>query len=185
MDLIRKVLTVMALGLCVGVLQLHANEGDGHDAAHVHGDAEAEKASYVEAPQRCKCCNMDRNKFAHSRALVGYQDGTTVGTYSINCAVIELDATAAKKVKLISVADFRSKKLIDAKSAVWVIGGSVRGVMTKTPKWAFADRKGADGFIKDSGGKIATFDEVLAATREEIAGRGYRNTHGHESHEHT
>ena len=42
--------------------------------------------------------------------------------------------------------------------------------MTPVAKWAFANKKDADAFIKANGGKPATFDEALKAA-EKGAGR--------------
>jgi len=67
------------------------------------------------------------------------------------------------------VADYNTKKLIDAKSAAWVIGGTKKGVMTPVAKWAFADKKEADAFIKANGGKPATFGEALKAAEKELS----------------
>jgi len=39
------------------------------------------------------------------------------------------------------VGDFGTKKLIDAEKALWVLGGSKPGVMTKRGKWALRRRK--------------------------------------------
>ncbi len=38
------------------------------------------------------------------------------------------------------VADYGTKKLIDAEKAIWVVGGSVQGVMTRNAKWAFENK---------------------------------------------
>ncbi len=127
-------------------------------------------ADRVEAPESCSYCGMDRTQFAQSRMLVGYADGTTVGTCSINCVAIDLGKNADKKVKAFQVADYTTKKLIDARTASWVMGGNVRGVMTSVAKWAFATREDADRFIKEFGGTPATFDEALKAAVEENGG---------------
>jgi nitrous oxide reductase accessory protein NosL len=126
-------------------------------------------ADRVEAPAECKQCGMDRTKFSHSRMLATYSDGSSVGTCSINCSVLDIKESKGKEVKSIQVADYNTRKLIDAKTATWVIGGSKRGVMTPVAKWAFADKKDADAFIKQNGGKPATFDEALKASDEELA----------------
>ena len=59
------------------------------------------------------------------------------------------------------MADYGTKKLIDAEKAVWVVGGSVQGVMTKNAKWAFENKADAGKFIKQNGGSLATFDDAL------------------------
>ena len=127
-------------------------------------------AEKVEAPDSCKHCGMDRTTFAHSRMVVTYIDSSSAGTCSINCVVTDLKE-AKKEVKSFQVADYNSKKLTDAKTATWVIGGSKKGVMTKTAKWAFAEKSDADAFIKANGGKLASFDEALKAAEKDEAER--------------
>lgn len=127
-------------------------------------------ADKVEAPDSCKQCGMDRAKFAHSRMVVTYTGGNSTGTCSINCVVTDLKETK-KEVKSYLVADYNTRKLTDAGSATWVIGGSKKGVMTTIAKWAFADKADAAAFIKANGGKLATFDEALKAAEKDEADR--------------
>lgn len=124
-------------------------------------------AEKVEAPAECKLCGMDRTKFAHSRMVVTYTDGSSTGTCSLNCVVKDMMGAKGKKVASFRVADYNSKKLIDAKTATWVMGGDKRGVMTRVPKWAFAGESDAKLFVKAHGGKVATFDEVVKASQSE------------------
>jgi len=133
----------------------------------------------VEAPADCKHCGMNRTQFAQSRMVVTYQDGST-GTCSINCVVVDMKANKGKEVKSFQVGDYDSKKLIDAKTATWVIGGKKKGVMTPVAKWAFAEKSGAEKFIKTTGGKLATFDDVLKATEKELADQD--KPKGHSGH---
>jgi nitrous oxide reductase accessory protein NosL len=138
-------------------------------------------AEKVEAPDSCKHCGMNRTKFSHSRMVVTYADGST-GTCSINCVVIDMKETK-KEVTSFQVGDYNSKKLINAKTATWVIGGSKKGVMTPVAKWAFAEKKDAEAFIKKNGGKPATFDDMVKATENELAERDAPKEHkGHGDH---
>jgi copper chaperone NosL len=122
----------------------------------------------VEAPDTCEDCGMNRTQFAHSRMLIVYQDGLTSGTCSIHCTAHELEHSEGKPVKSLLVADYAHKqKLVDAKKAVWVLGGSQKGVMTKEAKWAFEKKEDAEVFITMNGGKLATFEEVLALAAHE------------------
>jgi hypothetical protein len=116
----------------------------------------------------CKYCGMDRKTFAHSRMLVTYEDGSSMGTCSLHCTAIELALNIDKTPKSIEVGDFKTKKLIDAEKASWVIGGSKPGVMTKRAKWAFESKADADAFIKENGGKPASFDEAIKAAYEDM-----------------
>jgi copper chaperone NosL len=111
----------------------------------------------------CTLCGMNREKFAHSRVYIQFSDGSSTGTCSINCAAYELKEAATKTVKSFMVGDYVTRELIDAKKAFWVMGGEKPGVMTKNPKWAFAEEKAAQAFVKEYGGRLATFDEVLRA----------------------
>lgn len=127
-------------------------------------------ADKIEAPDSCKQCGMDRTIFAHSRMVVTYTDGSSTGTCSINCVATDMKETG-KEIASFQVADYNTKKLIDAKTATWVIGGTKKGVMTKMAKWAFADKKDAESFIKTNGGKLGSFDETLKAAERDVAER--------------
>ena len=115
----------------------------------------------VEPPAECKQCGMDRPTFARSRMMVVYADGSKHGTCSLQCTAANLKAADGKRIKSILVADYDTRQLIDAKSAKWVIGGKLPGVMSPVAKWAFAKEQAAKQFIKENGGKLATFDEAL------------------------
>jgi len=116
----------------------------------------------------CKYCGMDRQKFAHSRMLVTYDDGSQLGTCSIHCLAVDLALNIDKTPKTIEVGDYNTKGLIDAEEAVWVIGGKKPGVMTKRAKWAFGNKSGAEAFVKVEGGTVATFEEAMKATYEDM-----------------
>ncbi|MGO9380358.1 MAG: nitrous oxide reductase accessory protein NosL [Dissulfurispiraceae bacterium] len=135
------------------------------------------EADAIESPKTCKVCGMDRNVYARSRMLIVYADGTTVGLCSLHCAADEMKENKDKQVKSIMVADYETKKLIDAKTAIWVIGGIKTGVMTNLPEWAFADQQEAQAFMKENGGRVSTFDEALQAAEEEIARAGGHGGH--------
>jgi nitrous oxide reductase accessory protein NosL len=85
-----------------------------------------------------------------------------------------MDVNKGKKVRSVLVADYNSKKLVDAEKAFWIIGGEKKGVMTMTPKWAFEKKEDADQFMKQSGGKPGTFDEAMKLAREDKRMKGMR-----------
>ena len=139
-------------------------------------------AEKVEAPDACKQCGMDRTKFGHSRMVVTYSDGSSTGTCSINCVVNDMKESKGKEVRSFQVADYNTRKLTDAKTAAWVIGGNKKGVMTPVAKWAFADKKDAEAFIKLNGGKSATFDDALVAAEKESSSGSREKGHDHAGH---
>ena len=130
--------------------------------------AYAENLADVQQHKSCKYCNMDREKFAHSRMLIEFTDGSSTGLCSIHCAALELAQTFDKEPKAILVGDYNQKNLIDAEKAYWVIGGKKPGVMTKIAKWAFAEKKDAEDFIKEYGGKLGTFEDAMKSTYEDM-----------------
>ena len=116
----------------------------------------------------CKYCGMDRKTFAHSRMLVTYEDGSSIGTCSLHCTAVELALNIDKTPKTIEVGDYKTKKLIDAEKAFWVIGGNKPGVMTKRAKWAFESKADAEAYVKENGGKLASFEEAIKASYEDM-----------------
>ena len=129
-------------------------------------------ADGIENPKICKQCGMDRTVFARSRMLIVYVDGTTVGVCSLHCAAREMRQNRDRQVKSLMVADYTTKELIDAKTAIWVVGGRKEGVMTSLPKWAFARGEDAQKFVKENGGKISSFDETMKAAKDEVEQSG-------------
>jgi copper chaperone NosL len=116
----------------------------------------------------CKFCGMDREKFGHSRMFIEYDDGSTEGICSLHCAAIDLILNIDKTPKSIWVGDYGTKNLINAEKALWIIGGSKMGVMTKKAKWAFEKKGDAENYLKENGGKLASFDEALKAAYDDI-----------------
>jgi hypothetical protein len=111
---------------------------------------------------------MDREKFASSRMVVEYDDGSAVGTCSLHCTAVDLAISLDKGPVALKVADMGSKALVDAEKAAWVLGGSRPGVMTRRAKWAFADRAAAEAFAKEVGGAVVGFEEAMKAAYEDL-----------------
>lgn len=125
-------------------------------------------AATVESPVKCEKCGMDRTTFAHSRMLVVYADGTTVGTCSLHCAAEELQRNRDKPVRSLMVADYVTKELLAARSATWVVGGKKHGVMTALAKWAFVKAEEARKFVGENGGEMNSFEQALNAATQEV-----------------
>jgi copper chaperone NosL len=122
----------------------------------------------VEKIPSCQYCGMDREKFAHSRVVIEYDDGSIAATCSIRCAVVDLALNIDKTPQAILLGDYGTKKLIDAENAVWVIGGNKMGVMTRRAKWAFEKKGDAEKFIAENGGALVAFDEAMKAAYEDM-----------------
>jgi len=124
--------------------------------------------SDVQNHPSCPLCGMDRHEYAHSRMLLQYRDGSSLGTCSIHCAAMELALNRQKTVLNLYAADYATKKLIDARKAFWVIGGGRPGVMTARAKWAFERQSDAGDFTRQQGGKLAAFEDAMRATFQDM-----------------
>lgn len=111
----------------------------------------------------CPLCGMDRGQFAHSRMVIVFEDGSEAATCSLRCTAVELVNRLEQRPVSFAVGDYRSRKLIDAEKAFWVLGGDRPGVMSARAKWAFAVREDAERFIQAHGGTIVGFEEALQA----------------------
>lgn len=116
----------------------------------------------------CVYCGMDRRQYAHSRMLVEYDDGSVAGTCSIHCAAVDFAVNIDKTPGAIRVGELDTGKLIDAETAIWVIGGSRPGVMTRRAKWAFSGRMEAERFRREHGGTVGTFEDAMKAAYEDM-----------------
>lgn len=143
--------------------------------------AAAGASEAVKTSKYCKQCGMDLADYDRSRMTVNYADGTVVEVCSLHCAVVEMKQNKDKKVKSLMVADYTSKKLTDAKTATWIIGGNKEGVMTSAPKWAFGRKEDAEQFVKENGGKVTAFDEAIKAADDEMS-ENVGMPHRHHSH---
>ncbi len=106
---------------------------------------------------------MDRGQFSHSRMLIVFDDGSETGTCSLRCTAVELVNRLDQTPVSFAVGDYRTRKLIDAEKAFWVLGGDRPGVMSARAKWAFAEREEAERFVQAHGGRIVGFEEALQA----------------------
>jgi nitrous oxide reductase accessory protein NosL len=139
-------------------------------------------AEVVEKPGECKQCGMSRSVFARSRMVITYADGTTSGVCSLHCAAEEMAQHKDKKVKALMVADYPTMELTDAKTAAWVVGGKLPGVMSHLAKWAFARKEEAESFARENGGEVSTFERVMELVDKEVAADtvpGHAHKHDH------
>ena len=167
----KRMMILIAVSMMTG-LYVYA-EGD-KPAAESKKEAQAQTTSPatvqadIEKHKTCSYCGMDREQYAYSRMLIVNEDGTESGVCCIHCAAVDFANNLDKVFKSIQVGDYNTRKLIDAENAFWVIGGSKSGVMTKRAKWAFEGKAEAEDFVKNFGGNLATFEEAMKASYEDM-----------------
>jgi nitrous oxide reductase accessory protein NosL len=122
----------------------------------------------IEKYPKCPYCGMDRKQYHHSRMLVHYSDDLADGTCSIHCTAISLSLNVDRDPKGIYVGDNASgaeiKPLVEVDKATFLIGSSIKGVMSKTSKVAYGAAEAAKAAQTASGGEIGDFDKALLAT---------------------
>lgn len=116
----------------------------------------------------CKYCGMDLAKFAHSRMVIDYDDGSSVAVCSLHCAAVDLALNIDRTPTAIRVGDYATKKLINAEAAVWLVDTGKPGVMTTHAKWAFESPQGAEKFVQENGGRLVSFAEAMKVAYEDM-----------------
>ncbi|WP_457597982.1 nitrous oxide reductase accessory protein NosL [Hydrogenimonas sp.] len=116
----------------------------------------------------CPVCGMNLKMFYKTSHAVELDDGTKKQYCSIRCLAADWP-NVKSRVKRILVVDAATEKLIDAKSAFYVVGSKVKGTMSMTSKLAFATKEEAESFRKKYGGKIVDFDTAFAMAQKALA----------------
>jgi nitrous oxide reductase accessory protein NosL len=72
------------------------------------------------------------------------------------------------KLDDVRVVDAVTQKLINAKSAFYVVDSDVKGTMSKVSKLAFASKEAAEDFNIEHGGKVVDFTAALKMAQESL-----------------
>jgi copper chaperone NosL len=151
-------------------------EGDGTPMQFIPkkaADAKPQESDIEKAP-RCPYCGMDRKQFHHSRMVVHYSDDLYDGVCSLHCAATSLSINLDRDPKALWVADNAAagdvKPLVEVDKAHFLVGSSLKGVMTKRSKVAFGTADAAKAAQAANGGELANFDQALLAAYSDMAG---------------
>ncbi|NVM25156.1 MAG: nitrous oxide reductase accessory protein NosL [Desulfobacterales bacterium] len=116
----------------------------------------------------CPLCSMNLKMFWKTTNWLTFSDGSRTGYCSIHCAS-KVYQKRATDIGRWEVADYDTKRLINAYKAHFLIGSDLAGTMTAVSKLAFASLDVAKRYQKEHGGTIGTLDDGL---RRAIEGRG-------------
>lgn len=172
-----KLSLLAGAGLVVGAPAAHAAQcpGDGTPVQFLPKtgpDAQAHENDIAKYP-KCPYCGMDRKQFHHSRMLIQYSDDLADGTCSIHCAAISLSLNIDREPKAIWVGDNAAaaepKALVDVDRASFLVGSSIKGVMTKRSKVAYGTVEAATAARLANGGELANFDQALLAAYTDMS----------------
>jgi hypothetical protein len=112
-----------------------------------------------DSPELCSHCLMSRLRFARSRVIITLEIGTTIESCMVSHGLV-IQGQAIKRIK---VTEYNSKKLIEAKSAFWIINQSRQCPMSTIELWAFADEQSAQAYLQKHTGTLCTWEEALKA----------------------
>lgn len=132
----------------------------------------------AEARKDCGNCGMDLDFSSRSRMVIIYADRSAAAVCSLHCAAALLKKHGSVHVHSLKVADYGTGELTDAAKATWVIGGAEKGVKTSQPKWAFVREEDARNFVREHGGDVTPFDQVMKAAAEEVEDMEAPHEHG-------
>jgi nitrous oxide reductase accessory protein NosL len=107
----------------------------------------------------CPVCGMSLKKFyktSHTRDKKQF--------CSMRCLAV--DATSVDNIKVV---DAKTEKLIDAKSAFYVVESDISGTMSEVSKIAFATEADAKAFAKEYDGEVTTFANAFAMAQKSLA----------------
>lgn len=163
-------------GLMAGHAQAAQCEGDGTPMQFVPKKPADPKPNEndIEKYPKCPYCGMDRKQFSHSRMLIQYSDDLPDGTCSLHCAAISLSINLDREPKAIWVGDNAAagdvKPLAEVDKATFLVGSSLKGVMTRRSKVAYGSADAAKASQAANGGELANFDQALLAAYTDMAG---------------
>ena len=110
----------------------------------------------------CTICGMNLKMFYKTSYIAGDKQYC-----SIRCLVADMKNS---KIDLdsVKVIDAKTQKPILAKDAYFVIGSDIKGTMSRVSKLAFKSKNEAENFIKEHGGKLASFKEALKEAQKSL-----------------
>lgn len=121
-----------------------------------------------EQKEWCPVCGMKLEMFYKTSHTSKIQKNKDRQYCSIRCLAVDMQEYDIN-LDDVKVVDVKSQKLIDASSAFYVVGSDVPGTMTKVSKLAFADKKAAEDFSDEHGGKIVDFKTALKMAQDSLS----------------
>ncbi len=115
----------------------------------------------------CPVCAMSiKHNYKTSHGVVAKKAKDNRQYCSVRCVLI--DGKHVHEGNNHVVVDAKTEKIIDAKTAYYVLGSKAPGTMTKISKYAFASKEEAKAFNSKFGGKIVLYDEMIASAKESL-----------------
>ncbi|MEK6659102.1 MAG: nitrous oxide reductase accessory protein NosL [Campylobacterota bacterium] len=116
----------------------------------------------------CPVCGMNIEAFyktSHASKIHNHKDRQYC---SMRCLAVDMQEHEIN-IDSIKVVDITTQKLINAKSAYYIVGSDVQGTMSKVSKLAFGNKEAAEDFNMEHGGKIVDFKTALKMAQDSLA----------------
>ncbi|MDY0234229.1 MAG: nitrous oxide reductase accessory protein NosL [Sulfurimonas sp.] len=115
----------------------------------------------------CPVCGMNIKMFYKTSHAAELKNKTPRQYCSMRCLVQDKEEYGIEDSS-IKVVDAKNEKLIDARSAFYVLDSDVKGTMSRVSKLAFAKKSDAEAHVKKYNGSIVTFDMAMKAAKESL-----------------
>ena len=120
-----------------------------------------------EGRESCVICGMNLPKYYKTNHAAETKAGKKRQYCSIHC-VVEDNEIKKTNLENLKVVDTNSLKLISVYNAFYVVGSSKAGTMSRTSKYAFANKSQADAFAKKFGGKVMNFHDTYTVSMKDF-----------------
>ncbi len=155
---------------------MHAYGKDGHSHHGGHSSMSGKMFQSVdhkkamilqkgEDAKSCSVCGMKLPMFYKTNHAAKDSKGETKQYCSIHCLV---DHKHSEKTTDEGVVAVDTLKFIDAKKAFYVIASKKKGTMSKVSKYAFSTKEKAQEFVKNNGGKMASYEQAVVEAKKDF-----------------
>jgi len=115
----------------------------------------------------CPVCGMSIKMFYKTSHTSKLHNGTSRQYCSISCLSHDM-LEYGIDTNDINVIDASTQKLINAKTAFYVIGSKVKGTMSRISKLAFEKEDDANKFVKKYSGELVSFERAILSAKESL-----------------
>ncbi|MCK5855444.1 MAG: nitrous oxide reductase accessory protein NosL, partial [Sulfurovaceae bacterium] len=109
----------------------------------------------------CPICGMSLKKFYKTSHATEKKQFC-----SIRCLAVDVGSISSNDIK---VTDAKTEKLIDAKTAFYVVESDIAGTMSEVSKLAFANENDAKAFVEEYDGKVVDFQKAFEMAKNSLA----------------
>lgn len=115
----------------------------------------------------CPVCGMSIEEYYKTSHTSKINNQKNRQYCSMRCLAVDMQEYNIN-LNDVKVVDVVTQKLINAKSAFYVVGSDIKGTMSKVSKLAFLTKEAAEDFNIENGGEIVDFKTALVMAQESL-----------------